>query len=43
MNGTAAREGALTEWLLRAFALLIYGLAVANLARAWWADPSRWD
>lgn len=34
-------EGRLTEWLLRAFALLLCGLAVANLAAAWWADHSR--
>ena len=44
-SGAAARatprEGALTEWLLRAFALLIYGVAVSNLARAWWVDTSR--
>jgi protein-S-isoprenylcysteine O-methyltransferase Ste14 len=33
--------GRLTEWLLRGFALLAYGLAVSNLASAWWADPSR--
>lgn len=42
MNQQTQREGALTEWLLRVFALLIYGLAVSNLARAWWADHSRW-
>jgi protein-S-isoprenylcysteine O-methyltransferase Ste14 len=35
-------EGHLTEWLLRAFALLIYGVAVWNIARGWWADPTRW-
>jgi protein-S-isoprenylcysteine O-methyltransferase Ste14 len=35
-------EGPLTEWLLRAFALMIYGLAVSNLAAAWWADTTRW-
>jgi protein-S-isoprenylcysteine O-methyltransferase Ste14 len=35
-------EGRLTEWLLRAFALLAYGFAVTNLAHAWRADPSRW-
>lgn len=34
-------EGRLTEWLLRGFAVLVYGIAVANLARAWVADPSR--
>ena len=35
-------EGALTEWLLRAFGLLVYGLTVSNLARGWWLDQSRW-
>ena len=34
-------EGRLTEWLLRGFALLAYGIAVSNLAAAWWADQSR--
>src|SRR5687767_43920 len=38
----AAAEGRLTEWLLRGFALLVIGLAVFNMARAWWIDPSRW-
>jgi protein-S-isoprenylcysteine O-methyltransferase Ste14 len=38
----AAREGRLTEWLLRVFALLAYGFAVSNLALAWWGDSSRW-
>lgn len=37
-----AREGRLTEWLLRIFALLAYGFAVSNLALAWWRDSSRW-
>lgn len=36
------REGPLTEWLLRVFALLAYGFAVSNLASAWWADQARW-
>jgi protein-S-isoprenylcysteine O-methyltransferase Ste14 len=31
----------LTESLLRAFALLTYGLLVHNVASSWWADPSR--
>lgn len=35
-------EGCLTEWLLRAFAVLVYALAVTNLAHAWAADRSRW-
>jgi protein-S-isoprenylcysteine O-methyltransferase Ste14 len=35
-------EGRLTEWLLRAFAVLIYVFAVSNLGSAWWSDPARW-
>lgn len=35
-------ETALTEWLLRCFALLLFGIAVARLAVAWYADTSRW-
>lgn len=38
----APAEGRLTEWLLRAFGVLVYAVAVHNLAAAWWADPSRW-
>ncbi len=34
-------ETALTEWLLRGFALIACGLAVSNLASSWWADTSR--
>jgi len=34
-------EGRLTEWLLRCFAVIAYAYAVSNLARHWWADPSR--
>lgn len=41
-SADARREGRLTEWLLRGFALLAYGFAVTNLALAWWADSSRW-
>jgi protein-S-isoprenylcysteine O-methyltransferase Ste14 len=36
------REGPLTEWLLRVFALLAYAFAVSNLASAWWANTTRW-
>lgn len=36
-----AREGRLTEWLLRLFALAIYGVAVHQFALAWWRDPTR--
>ena len=39
---TPTREGPLTEWLLRGFALLTYGFAVNLLASAWWANPTRW-
>jgi protein-S-isoprenylcysteine O-methyltransferase Ste14 len=35
------REGALTELLLRTFALATYGVLVGNVAMAWWADTSR--
>lgn len=35
------RDGALTETLLRAFALATYGVLVSNVAMAWWADTSR--
>ncbi len=38
---TARADGSLTEWLLRAFALLIYGFAVWRLGYAWWLDTSR--
>lgn len=42
MTASTAREGKLTEWLLRAFAVLIYGLLVTNVARHWWADTGRY-
>ena len=35
-------ETALTEWLLRAFALLLFGMAVFRMTAAWVADPTRW-
>jgi protein-S-isoprenylcysteine O-methyltransferase Ste14 len=38
---TPAREGAWTEWLLRAFALLAYGFFVWNIAQHWIAEPQR--
>jgi protein-S-isoprenylcysteine O-methyltransferase Ste14 len=31
-----------TEWLLRFFAVVIYGIAVSNITRALWMDPTRW-
>lgn len=37
-----ATEGRLTEWLLRAFALLIMGILVMRWGQAWLADQSRW-
>lgn len=36
------QEGHATEWLLRAFAVCTVAFAVANIARAWWIDTSRW-
>jgi protein-S-isoprenylcysteine O-methyltransferase Ste14 len=38
----APRDSALTEGLLRAFAVLAYGLMVGNVAYHWWADTSRY-
>lgn len=35
-------EGRLTEWLLRAFAVLVMAFIVARWGYAWWADSSRW-
>jgi protein-S-isoprenylcysteine O-methyltransferase Ste14 len=32
----------LIEWLLRFFAVFLYGVAVSNIAQALWADPTRW-
>jgi len=39
---SANNKGALIEWFLRLFAIFIYGVAVHNIARALWADPTRW-
>jgi len=39
---TAPRDSALTEGLLRTFAVLVYGLMVSNVAYHWWADTSRY-
>lgn len=36
------RDSALTEILLRVFALLLYGGFVSIIARNWWADTSRY-
>jgi len=35
-------EGRLTEWLLRAFALLLMGVIVFRWGHAWMIDHSRW-
>jgi len=40
-GAAAPLEGRNTEWLLRAFAVLLYVLVVRNLVLSWWADPSR--
>lgn len=36
------RDSALTEILLRSFALLGYGVFISVIARHWWADTSRY-
>jgi protein-S-isoprenylcysteine O-methyltransferase Ste14 len=36
------RDSALTEWLLRGFALLLLGWFIGNVARVWWTDTSRY-
>ena len=36
------KEGRLTEWLLRAFAVLLMSFIVVRWGHAWWVDPSRW-
>ena len=41
MNSPTPRDGALAEWLLRAVALLIYGVLVWNVAVNWLADTTR--
>lgn len=35
-------EGRMTEWLLRAFAVILMAFIVARWGHAWWVDPSRW-
>ncbi len=37
----ASREGVLTEWLLRAFAVAAYAFFVWNIAVSWRAEPDR--
>jgi len=41
-NDTPPAGSALTEYLFRAFALLVYGGFVAIIARYWWASPERY-
>ena len=43
MAAHPSNEGHLTEWLLRAFALLVMGFVVARWGHAWWSDTSRWS
>jgi protein-S-isoprenylcysteine O-methyltransferase Ste14 len=35
-------RGVLVEWFLRLFAIFVYGVAVHNIVRALWVDPTRW-
>lgn len=35
-------KGIAVEWLLRFFAVFIYGVAVSNIVHALWMDPTRW-
>lgn len=41
-NTAPPADGAWTEYLFRAFALLVYGGFVAIIARYWWASPGRY-
>jgi protein-S-isoprenylcysteine O-methyltransferase Ste14 len=36
------QDSLLTEWLLRAFVLLVYGWFVWSMGQAWHAEPGRW-
>ena len=38
----ANRKGIVIEWLLRFFAVFLYGVAVSNIVQALWKDPTRW-
>ena len=42
MSDSEPRESALTEFLFRAFALIVYGSFVAIIARYWLASPERY-
>jgi protein-S-isoprenylcysteine O-methyltransferase Ste14 len=41
-SSQAVAEAPTREWLLRLLAVLIYAIGVSNIARAWWAEPTRW-
>lgn len=41
-NNARPAGGACSEYLFRAFALLVYGGFVAVIARYWWANPERY-
>lgn len=41
-NAQPGKEGRLTEWLLRTFAVLLMLFIVARWGHAWWVEPSRW-
>jgi len=41
-NDTPPAGSALTEYLFRTFAVLVYGGFVAVIARFWWANPGRY-
>jgi len=42
MSAAPRREGALTEGLLRLFAVLLLGWFIWNVARTWWIDTGRY-
>ena len=42
MESPNTRVDALTEFVLRGFALIVYGSFVAVIAKYWWANPGRY-
>ena len=42
MEDGETRVDALTEFVLRGFALIVYGTFVAVIAKYWWANPGRY-
>lgn len=40
--GAAPRDSALTEWLLRGFAVVMFVWFIVNVGRVWWADTARY-